>query len=246
MLPNCQLIKVDGTQFLVFKGSDLISNHLKKELYEDDIHQLALKLLINEPDGLVLDIGANLGTFCVPLARKIPKLKFHAFEPQRLISYQLCANVIINSLDNVYTYELALSNKDVWIDLEMPNYAAETNIGAFSIDSEVRKNEYECSTVNTTDRIDLIPLDFLTFDNIKLIKIDVEGHELEVLQGGFETIKRNNYPPIIFEAWTWKPWYQEKRKALLDYLEGLGYQIQQLGENNLAKHPKYESNHLPK
>ena len=246
MLPNCELVKVDGTQFLVFKGQDLISNHLKKELYENDIHQLALKLLINEPDGLVLDIGANLGTFCVPLARKIPKLKFHAFEPQRLISYQLCANVIINSLDNVYTYELALSNKDTSIDFEMPNYAAETNIGAFSIDNEARNNEYECSTVNTTDRIDLIPLDFLTFDNIRLIKIDVEGHELEVLQGGLETIKANNYPPIIFEAWTWKPWYQEKRKALLDYLEGLGYQIQQLGENNLAKHPKYESNHLPK
>jgi hypothetical protein len=76
MLPNCELVKVDGTQFLVFKGSDLISNHLKKELYENDIHQLALKLLINEPSGTVLDIGANLGTFCVPLARKIPKLKF--------------------------------------------------------------------------------------------------------------------------------------------------------------------------
>jgi FkbM family methyltransferase len=212
---------------------------LKKELYENDIHQLALKLLINEPDGLVLDIGANLGTFCVPLARKIPKLKFHAFEPQRLISYQLCANVIINSLDNVYTYELALSNKDTSIDFEMPNYAAETNIGAFSIDNEARNNEYECSTVNTTDRIDLIPLDFLTFDNIRLIKIDVEGHELEVLQGGFETIKRNNYPPIIFEAWTWKPWYQEKRQELFKYLTDLGYKIQELGENNLAQHPKH-------
>ena len=239
MLPNCELVKVDGTQFLVFKGQDLISNHLKKELYENDIHQLALKLLINEPDGLVLDIGANLGTFCVPLARKIPKLNFHAFEPQRLISYQLCANVIINSLDNVYTYELALSNKDTSIDFEMPNYAAETNIGAFSIDNEARNNEYECSTVNTTDRIDLIPLDFLTFDNIRLIKIDVEGHELEVLQGGFETIKRNNYPPIIFEAWTWKPWYQEKRQELFKYLTDLGYKIQELGENNLAQHPKH-------
>jgi FkbM family methyltransferase len=246
MLPNCQLIKVDGTQFLVFKGSDLISNHLKKELYEDDIHQLALKLLINEQSGTVLDIGANLGTFCVPLARKIPKLKFHAFEPQRIVNYQLCANIIINSLDNVYTYELALSDKDADIELDMPDYAKETNIGAFSIDKEVRKNEYECATVNTTDKIQLVPLDFLTFSDVKLIKIDVEGHELEVLQGGLETIKANNYPPIIFEAWTWKPWYQEKRKALLDYLEDLGYQIQQLGENNLAKHPKHESNHLPK
>jgi FkbM family methyltransferase len=246
MLPNCQLIKVDGTQFLVFNGSDLISNHLKKELYENDIHQLALKLLINEPSGTVLDIGANLGTFCVPLARKIPKLKFHAFEPQRIINYQLCANIIINSLDNVYTYELALSNKDDQLNLVMPDYAKETNIGAFSIDTEVRSNEYECATTSVTNKIDLVPLDFFAFSDVKLIKIDVEGHELEVLQGGLETIKANNYPPIIFEAWTWKPWYQEKRKALLDYLEGLGYQIQQLGENNLAKHPKYESNHLPK
>jgi FkbM family methyltransferase len=196
-------------------------------------------MLIDKPDGLVLDIGANLGTFCVPLAQKIPQLKFHAFEPQRIVSYQLCANVVINSLENVYIYELALSNENASIDLAMPDYTAETNIGAFSIDKEVRENEYECSTVNTTDRIDVAPLDFLTLDNIRLIKVDVEGHELEVLQGGIETIKANNYPPIIFEAWDWKPWFQEKRKTLFDYLEGHGYKIEQLGNNNLAWHPEH-------
>ena len=239
MIPNCELVKVDGTQFLVFKGQDLISNHLKQELYENNVHQLALKILMDKPDGLVLDIGANLGTFCVPLARKIPQLKFHAFEPQRIVSYQLCANIIINSLENVYTYELALSNENASIDLAMPDYTAETNIGAFSIDSEVRGNEYECKTVSTTDRIDLVPLDYLTFDNVRLIKVDVEGHELEVLKGGIETIKANDYPPIIFEAWDWKPWFQEKRKTLFDYLEGHGYKIEQLGNNNLAWHPEH-------
>jgi FkbM family methyltransferase len=239
MIPNCELVKIDGTQFLIFKGQDLISNHLKKELYENDLHQLALKLLINEPSGTVLDIGANLGTFCVPLARKIPKLKFHAFEPQRIVNYQLCANVVINGLDNVQTYELALSDRDEQLNLVMPDYTKETNIGAFSIDKEVRENEYECATTSITNKIYLVPLDLLTFNDVKLIKIDVEGHELEVLQGGLETIKANNYPPIIFEAWTWKPWYQEKRKALFDYLEGLGYHIQELGENNLARHPKH-------
>jgi FkbM family methyltransferase len=240
VIPNCELVKVDGTQFLVFKGQDLISNHLKKELYENDLHQLALKILIGKSDGLVLDIGANLGTFCVPLAQKIPQLKFHAFEPQRIVSYQLCANIVINSLENVYAYEVALSNENASIDLAMPDYTAETNIGAFSIDKEVRENEYECSTVNATDRIDLVTLDFLTLDNIRLIKIDVEGHELEVLKGGIETIKRNNYPPIIFEAWTWKPWYQEKRTALFEYLQGHGYEITELGQNNLAQHPEHK------
>jgi FkbM family methyltransferase len=240
MIPNCELVKVDGTQFLVFKGSDLISNHLKKELYENDIHQLALKMLLDKPGGVVLDIGANLGTFCVPLARKVPKHKYHAFEPQRIVNYQLCANVIINGLDNIHTYELALSDRDDQINLVMPDYTKENNIGAFSIDKEVRENEYECSTVSTTNRIDLIPLDSLSFDNIRLIKIDVEGHELEVIKGGIETIKRNNYPPIIFEAWTWKPWYQAKRTALFEYLQGHGYEIKELGQNNIARHPNHE------
>jgi FkbM family methyltransferase len=239
MLPNCELVKTDGTQFLVFKGQDLISNHLKQELYENDIHQLSLKLLMDAPEGEVLDIGANLGTFCVPLARKIAKHTYHAFEPQRIISYQLCANIFINSLENVYAYELALSDRDINIDAEMPDYATEGNIGAFSIDEETRKNNYECSTVNTSNKIELIPLDYMNFNNIRLIKIDVEGHELEVIKGGIETIKKNNYPPIIFEAWTWKPWFEPKRKKLFEYLEGHGYKIQQLGHNNLAQHPKH-------
>jgi FkbM family methyltransferase len=240
MIPNCELVKVDGTQFLVFKGSDLISNHLKKELYENDIHQLALKILIDKPNGKVLDIGANLGTFCVPLARKIPKLEFYAFEPQRIVSYQLGANIIINSLDNVFINTSALSDKYDVLNPIMPDYSVESNIGAFSIDAEVRKNEYECNSRGVIQEIETYPLDDFIFTDVKLIKIDVEGHELEVLRGAIRTIEENNYPPIIFEAWTWKPWYQEKRKAVFDYLEGLGYKIEPLGENNIARHPEHE------
>jgi FkbM family methyltransferase len=238
MLPNCELIKADGTQFLVLKGQDLISNHLKKELYENDIHQLCLKLLINEDPGVVLDIGANLGTFCLPLAKKISKHEYHAFEPQRIVYYQLCANTFINGLDSVHCHNFGLSDKEERLVLTMPDYAKETNIGAFSIDQEVREKEYECKTEGVKEQLVVHTLDSGAHKNVRLIKIDVEGHELEVLKGGIETIKANNYPPIIFEAWTWKPWYQEKRKELFDYLEGLGYEIQQLGQNNLATHRK--------
>jgi len=239
VIPNCELVRVDGTQFLVFKGQDLISNHLKQELYENNVHQLALKILINEPDGKVLDIGANLGTFCVPLAQKIPQLTFHAFEPQRIVSYQLGANVIINSLDNVFIDTIALSNKYDVLNPIMPDYTKETNIGAFSIDAEVRSNNYECSSRGVIQEIVTYPLDDFVFTDVRLIKIDVEGHELEVLQGATMTIEENNYPPIIFEAWDWKPWFQPKRKALFEYLEGHGYKIEQLGNNNLAWHPEH-------
>jgi FkbM family methyltransferase len=239
MLPNCELVKVDGTQFLVFKGQDLISNHLKQELYENNVHQLALKILMDKPDGVVLDIGANLGTFCVPLARKIPQLKFHAFEPQRIVYYQLCANTFVNGLDNVHCHNFGLSNKEERLVLTMPDYTTESNIGAFSMDKEVRENEYECKTEGAKEPLVVFTLDSGVHKNVRLIKIDVEGHELEVLKGGIKTIKANDYPPIIFEAWVLKPWFQKKRKTLFDYLEGHGYKIEQLGNNNLAWHTKH-------
>jgi FkbM family methyltransferase len=238
MLPNCELLKVGGTQFLVLKGQDLISNHLKQELYEEDVHQLCLKLLINEPEGVVLDIGANLGSFCLPLARKVSKHTYHAFEPQRIVYYQLCGNAFINGLDNVHCHNFGLSDETKRFELPMPDYSTETNIGAFSIDKQVRENEYECATVGKTEPVTVFKLDEGNHKNVRLIKIDVEGHELEVLRGGIKTIKANDYPPIIFEAWTWKPWYQEKRKQLFDYLQSYGYEIKEMGQNNLAVRKK--------
>ena len=238
MLPNCELLKVGGTQFLVLKGQDLISNYLKQDLYENDIHQLCLKLLVNDEAGTVLDIGANLGSFCLPLAKKISKHTYHAFEPQRIVYYQLCGNTFINSLDNVHCHNFGLSNKRDRFEIEMPDYSKETNIGAFSIDEDTRANDYECATVGNVEPMVVFPLDDGQHKNVRLIKIDVEGHELEVIKGGMKTIKNNNYPPIIFEAWTWKPWYQEKRKELFEYLQGMGYEIKEMGQNNLAVRKK--------
>jgi FkbM family methyltransferase len=236
MLPNCELVNCFGNQYLVFKGKDLISNAVKQQGYEVEVFALSHKILEKHQDGVVLDIGANMGTFTIPLAKRNPHLTFHSFEAQRIIYYQLCANTFINGLNNVHCHHRGLSDKRGRLQLVVPDYANETNIGAFSIDEETRKNDYECPTQGATESIILSPLDDGEHKNVRLMKIDVEGHELEVLKGAKKTLKENNYPPIIFEAWTWKPWFEPKRKALFEYLEGHGYEIQQLGHNNLATH----------
>ena len=241
MIPNCELITSMGVQFLVFKGNDLISNALRNGGYEEDLHALSEGILRDKKDGVVLDIGANLGSYCIPLAKKHPHIKFCAFEPQRIVNYQLNANAIINGLENVHTHNFGLSDHKDIIELVMPDYTAEGNIGAFSIDKEVRENDYECLTKGDTEKILLLTLDSMSYKDVRLVKVDVEGHELEVIKGGIETLKANNYPPIIFEAWTWKPWYQEKRTALFDYLHGHGYNIIELGQNNIARHPEHGS-----
>ena len=240
MLPNCELVNVFDTQYLVFKGRDLISNALKQGGYEMEVFGIAQKILQKHKDGIVLDIGANLGSFTLPLAKANPHLTFHSFEPQRIIYYQLCGNTLINGLDNVHCHNFGLSDERKRFDIELPDYATEGNIGAFSIDKEVRENEYECQTKGKTEPMVVFPLDDGRHQKVRLIKIDVEGHELEVIKGGIDTINGNNYPPIIFEAWNWKPWYQGKREELFAYLKSHGYEIiEGINSNNLAQHPDH-------
>jgi len=239
MLPNCELVNCFGNQYLVFKGNDLISSQLKSRGYEIEVYALAHKLLEKHEDGVVLDIGANLGSFTVPLAKNNQRLTFHSFEIQRIIYYQLCANVFINGLNNVHCHHFGLSDRRDVFRLEVPDYANETNIGAFSIDQDARKYDYECITVGQKETMTVFPLDDGEHRNVRLMKIDVEGHELEVIKGAKKTIKDNKYPPIIFEAWNWKPWFEPKRQELFKYLQNMGYQLTDGGNNHLAQHPEF-------
>lgn len=237
MLPVTLIIKVKDCRYLIFDKSDIISNILRNgDGYEAHLTDISKVLIGDAQDGCVLDIGANLGSYVVPIAKQFPNLRFFAFEPQRIIYYQLCSNIILNSLDNITAIQLGLSDKQDILQTTVPNYATETNIGAFSLDDEVRKNEYECATVGETELMNIVTLDMMGIENIKLIKIDVEGLELNVIKGGLKTIEANNYPPIIFETWTWKSWYQERRAKLYSFIESLGYKITVVGENNIAQH----------
>jgi FkbM family methyltransferase len=186
--------------------------------------------------GCVLDIGSNVGSFCVPLAKKYPQFVFHAFEPQRVVFYQLCSNILLNRCDNVFAKNLGLSSEPDSFYIQLPDYSTETNVGAFSLDEEVRQNEYECPSAGEMELISVIKLDSMELDDIKLIKIDVEGLELSVLTGARDTLERNGFPPILFEAWANKEWFQPRRQELFSYVESLGYEILNIGQDNLAQH----------
>ena len=232
MLPEIQLATDGDLNYALFKHSDIVSNHVRSGGYEKELQDLSADLLKNHTDGIVLDIGGNLGSYVVPLAKSLPHFQYEVFEPQRIIYYQLCANIFLNRLSNVHAHQFGLSNTQAVQSYVMPNYAEETNIGAFSIDFETRAKGYEVKTEGFTERMRIIPLDMMQYEKVRLIKIDVEGHELSVLLGAEHTLRENNYPPIIFESWTWK--FPEKRKAVFDHLEGLGYTITEMGQNNVA------------
>src|SRR5262245_48635407 len=71
------------------------------------------------PGAHVADIGANIGTHTVAMARLVgPEGWVHAFEPQRLVFQTLCANVALNSLTNVDCENAAVGEKTGSIPVE--------------------------------------------------------------------------------------------------------------------------------
>jgi FkbM family methyltransferase len=235
-LPEIQLATDGDLNYALFKHDDIVSNHVRAGGYETELQVESAKLLAGHSFGIVLDIGANLGSYTVPVAKAHPHLEVLSFEPQRVVYLQLCTNIFLNRLANVMPYQYALSDAEWQEQLELPDYATERNIGAFSVDAAVRAKDYEVQTHGKREAISATLLDRFMLNNVRLIKIDVEGHELEVLRGAHHTLIENNYPPIIFESWTWK--FQDKRTELFNYLKDIGYEITELGQNNLAQYKK--------
>jgi hypothetical protein len=83
-------------------------------------------------------------------------------------------------------------------------------------------------------------LDGLGLPAASLVKIDVEGMELEVLEGAREWLSQSGHPPLLFEVWgDYLQGYREKKERLMRFVnETLGYAVELLGELAVAQHPE--------
>ena len=171
-------------------------------------------------DKIFIDVGAHMGTYTINLA---PYCKHvYSFEAQKMTYYQLCGGIALNELENVTAYNYGIGNKEESHQMKTLQITTEDG-GGTTLDEEVI-NSTKRPVINKLD-IEMRSIDdFNINDNIGLIKIDVEGYELNVIKGAEDTLKRCNYPPLLFEAWEDK-WYEERKKNLFNYIENLGYKI---------------------
>jgi len=135
----------------------------------------------------VLDIGANIGNHSLYFSSLFSKV--YAFEPHpktyKLLEFNCCDL-------NIDTFNFGLSSEDTTVKFDVDP----TNMGhAFIIDGELNKNISSHMEIEVKKLDDLTEIDRT---NISLIKIDVEGHELQALKGALTTIK-DNRPVILFE-----------------------------------------------
>lgn len=166
---------------------DLIGRKIELDFYYER-EELELSWAFLSPfheeflHGEFLDIGANIRNHSRFFRDKFKKI--HAFEPHPDTFDLLRFNM--KYMDNSKIYNFGLGNESASCKITNDN---RRNMGAAKIANDANANSLE---------VEIRPLDELSFDNISLVKIDVEGFEEKVITGGIKNIKRHR-PVILFE-----------------------------------------------
>jgi FkbM family methyltransferase len=166
------------------------------------------------PGDTVCDIGANKGSFTYWLSRWCKKGSVVAFEPQPGLADYLAKACQTLHLHNVKVEAKGVYSRSGVRDLFVPlDYSPGASLNRNILESD------NCKTVS----VELVSLDdyFGKNERISLLKIDVEGAELEVLKGA-ERIIREKSPLLVFESEN-RHLEQGSVQDVFSYLKTLGY-----------------------
>lgn len=184
----------DNKSFVLYGSESDQSVLYYLELENGYYEAYVLKLLqrVVAPDFICLDIGANLGTISLALSYLAKKGKVYAFEPSTVNYNFLMRNIGENGIKNIEAIKLGVFDRNGAIQFhEVASGGGWSFIDANQVHSTDPANQIIC--VRLDDWVQKNPL-----NRLDLIKVDVEGSELEVLHGAQETLQRFD-PDLVIE-----------------------------------------------
>jgi FkbM family methyltransferase len=199
---------VEGMTFELDLG-ELIDVGVFLQRYERDVVALIERLA--RPGSTVLDIGANIGAHTLRFAKHVsPSGRVFAFEPMEYAFGKLVRNISLNRPIAIEPFRLALSDRN----------------------APGQQVSFRSSWASTGERTpENAVVDFMRLDDwcdahgvpeIHLIKLDVDGHEAQVVTGGCATIQRSQ-PVILIEAGAWH--FESPERNPLHLLATWGYRF---------------------
>jgi len=185
----------------------------------------SLKKLV-QPDSRIADVGANQGLYTLFFSSLVPLGSVYAFEPDPALFASLKENVRRNGADNVTLFNAAAASRTAKLCLQ-PGLI---NRGDNQI---VQSAQLDSGTI----QVDAISLDqAIPGLKLDLLKIDVQGFEVEVLRGAQGLFRANPGLSILIEFWPYGLSKAGSRpEELLDILRGAGFSVVRY-----AKDDRYE------
>lgn len=176
---------------------------------------------LRRDDAVVLDIGANIGVHAVALAEMVgPRGRVHSFEAQRIVFQMLAGNLALNSLENVTCYHKAVGAAPGRIEIPQFDYAKPLSFGSVEFGPAQREQigQPRGADPSRVEHVEVVTVDGLALPAVHLMKVDVEGMEIDVLRGAAKTIARDR--PILFVEYL-----KADRKDLAAWLLAAGYRL---------------------
>jgi FkbM family methyltransferase len=168
---------------------------------------------------VVYDVGAFQGLLTLFFSRRARHVV--AYEPHPANFERLCENLRLNGVENVTVRCLGLGAQPgrarlVWDPLMLGGATCNPLIGRSLGESRCQAEEIRISTLDSEIERHGLP-------RPDLIKIDVEGFELEVLRGALATLRRE-HPPLFLEMHGATVRHKQENTAeILEFLAGTGY-----------------------
>ena len=218
---------------IFFSEKYLLKKRLKRSIKSSYEAELNILHQIVKKDQESVDAGVYRGVYTYELARLSAYV--HSFEPNPLIYPYLNKN-LQKIVSNMRLYNVALSDETSAADLKIPkrfktfiekNYEEKYKLGLASIHKKnIFNNEGYITYKVKTAKLD----DVLINNKVGFIKIDVEGHEKNVIMGARNIIQKNK-PNMLIEIENRHT--QEKVENIINFINAFGYKSYYLNLNKL-------------
>jgi FkbM family methyltransferase len=181
-------------------------------------------------NGIMLDIGANIGAIAIPVSKLRSDIETFGVEAAPWIFDYLQWNVEANGLDNVKIINKAVSN----LGGEFVDF--------FSPKDKFGKGSFVPVFTSEAVRVETISLDDWCKEQKKVvdfIKLDVEGFEYKIFEGGSSLLNRESGPDILFEFVDWAEEHAGQRPgSAQEILFDFGYRLYLMQNGSITEQLK--------
>lgn len=229
---NVKITIADSRLVFYSNCDDYLISNMYYQNRSEEVEELDHLLSVYDRKSMItfLDIGSYNGLFSIAIGSRFQYAEIYAFEPNPINYRRLEKNIELNKLENIKPFNIGISDLEGSTDFYIQAGEKMTTVSSYKNSftlkhtiGEIEKIKVETNTLdNLLDELHLVP---------DLIKIDVEGHELAVLNGG-KRMLREYKPTILCEIFTKKfqseHEYQEPANEawLIDQLlKSLGYKV---------------------